>query len=1231
MDTSHIIVLIVFITNFDRQMTFETCDNITPIHFWNKTCANYDVCYLRPSTTSFWFETHFWGGYLEIAWDNSSVSLCSKIYEYDFLVLTDKPPARKDLNDTMLSLEACIRNQNDICKEKVDVYMRNCSGNILLRFPWVGAEENRVYVCTDFVFSGGCNDSTLNFTSELVSENVIEISLSGTGWYNTFEVGSQYTYMFPSIENAQTIFDACPNVAIHFLLQDPVPETIEETPAKLILCRVTRVSQETDYVYKRDCNYFIYMRKCNGKLQFETTWATWAILTPWTPHPPWPYMKLCLVWLNSVKVIPEIRHTTQYVDSDGNTAVMYNPFLQFRCSFEMEEDTLYKIKWYINDTMYVETEPSNLSEDLALKSDDINNMELGYKIKCGVVKMTIENFSEVSSFNFFAGWKISDMDVKVTKGGSVTVTVEQTVPIGCAYTAGEQTHCSEELSIVDPSFMPDICKGSILAVNADDTSKTNHQVQTLKQGSEWQGNTKYRFKLSTSDVSYDDATVYDLQVRLTDGADNRARRDTESRTKVIDTLHVDVTDAWRHLNKLCYSHVDPHMRTADGRYYEQQREGDYMFLRNIAEQMEIQESARYCFPPRRSNHKPPVCTCGIAIRFGADVFMVNRCGSLNLLDFVQCGEGGILEVDRVHDYRYRVRAPTGTIIDITLRRSKFMNIDVYMSPRDFGNLDGLCGYFDGIVANDFLHRDGNISNGNADYRFSDSWRLSNEENLFKKLNRVLEPWNNKNDGRTCSRINSITKMKCKVRRRFKREDDVKRDFERLYPLMSTRESIRLKRNAQANMEVEVASFCNASIFGSPAVMEMQDKLADEDLSEVVSQCVYDVTEGNDTVWVEAHVQALSNIVTTVLELNPLYVANNTKVVETFLSQTCLNNCSGNGACSETGYCACNEPYRGPDCDIDLRIPPIIYDIEGGGICDVATVSDCECFVIRTDNIFDGFMCNITTYMVFFNGTRSEVGYSQQTGEYEDIFTGICCVSGEQTDLHEDSRDLFIVMYELSISNDGENYGETIPVYVYDTTCIQQVFRNENTDVEIKAGHCFIDKTCIQQGSTKQGVDQCSVCNPPLEPFRWYKGNCDADRTELTSATLIGIIIGSVLGFGIIVFGTCMLLCKMIKKYRAVHDAQSLIQTCPENINLHVREPNSKDAVSTIMDGVSDTVDVGAHSTVNLKDRNVVDENIFYTCNQPIFEGASAKSDGLFDAKKTESSQAECESGISSIF
>jgi hypothetical protein len=65
--------------------------------------------------------------------------------------------------------------------------------------------------------------------------------------------------------------------------------------------------------------------------------------------------------------------------------------------------------------------------------------------------------------------------------------------------------------------------------------------------------------------------------------------------------------------------------------------------------LKVHEYARYC-----NNNGGAVCACGVAIRSGADVFVINRCGNYTILDFLQCNDGGIIDVQRIHDYRYKV-------------------------------------------------------------------------------------------------------------------------------------------------------------------------------------------------------------------------------------------------------------------------------------------------------------------------------------------------------------------------------------------------------------------------------------------------------------------------------------------------------------------------------------------------------------------------------------------------
>jgi hypothetical protein len=57
---------------------------------------------------------------------------------------------------------------------------------------------------------------------------------------------------------------------------------------------------------------------------------------------------------------------------------------------------------------------------------------------------------------------------------------------------------------------------------------------------------------------------------------------------------------------------------------------------------------------------------------------------------------------------------------------------------------------------------------------------------------------------------------------------------------------------------------------------------------------------------------------------------------------------------------------GPDCSIDERDGLTIFDIEGGGECDLADGEECECFYVRSENIQDNFTCSVNTSKVILN-------------------------------------------------------------------------------------------------------------------------------------------------------------------------------------------------------------------------------------------------------------------------
>ncbi|XP_060561563.1 uncharacterized protein LOC132721299, partial [Ruditapes philippinarum] len=533
------------------------------------------------------------------------------------------------------------------------------------------------------------------------------------------------------------------------------------------------------------------------------------------------------VHYNNVNVKPEIGHKIQRNEVNGKLQSVYTPFLQYRCEFNMIDGVTYRTKWYINGTFHVEMGPSSNQDELVFKEDYLSHLGPGYEVQCGVITADANESSEALSDAFFAGLKIKDESITLSKSGSATVDIEQTIPKGCYYTDDEEPNCEERMTFEDESSVSDMCAGKLRVQNTADVGNPF----SLKKGEQWTSTT-HRIMLTTADSTYDDATKFDLQVYVTDTPGHDKRRSVRSEVRI--------TDNYRHRNKRCYSHVDPHMRTVDGLYYEAQEEGNYTLYRNIKYQTEVQQSAQYCSPGSNSG---PVCACGIAVAVGADKFIFNKCYNTIFKFDLKCNEGGLIDIDEIHPHHYKVRTPIGTIIDIALHGwSNTMNIDIYMSAKDYGNVDGLCGTFDGDRSNDLLHRDNKTisDDDNRSYRFADSWRLTDEENLFKSNARLLTPWNTQMNGmadQPCSRPNSITKRKCKINRRTRRETNVLVQHKEMGQTFLSRE----RRSTDTFTNAEAFALCNNSIYNTPAVMEFPDYLAEEDPDIVVDQCVYDLT------------------------------------------------------------------------------------------------------------------------------------------------------------------------------------------------------------------------------------------------------------------------------------------------------------------------------------------------------------------------------------------------------
>ncbi|WAR02991.1 VWDE-like protein [Mya arenaria] len=487
-----------------------------------------------------------------------------------------------------------------------------------------------------------------------------------------------------------------------------------------------------------------------------------------------------------------------------------------------------------------------------------------------------------------------------------------------------------------------------------------------------------RFPIVTLDINYNDNSVFDIDLRF--GA---------------------------HTSALWHNYVLPSVR--------------------------VQQKTKLC------NNDRATCACGVAVRAGKDVFMINRCGSIHYIDFVHCGEGGILDVLEINSEKYRSWKERNHLYCFCQNRA------AKCSPSQ---------YYTCLFSNNITPLKCHVSQG---------YRMKRETDTHMK----------------------------ELRRLFDLMNSVDPPTHYLY-----------KRQAEAqNITAEDAhEACTGLINGSLAVQRYSDLSTSENSEQVINNCAYDVEVGGTLVWANAHVESYNDLVKNMIDLQPEYAANNTERINVFMANTCPSNCTGNGNCtlvdtSEEGVCVCDTFYHGADCSIDERNPLIIDDIETGGECDTAERSDdCQCFAIRSGAILRSIRCTVKTFKIFINGEEELVSEYRSNGSYEDIFTGACC-----SDLNKYDVDAFAVKYEVSASNDGISYGNIKTVFVFDSTCQSTAYDgNTNGTVVLNTtSGCFIENTCYFDGEISQ-MNTCLGCNASVNATGWSEAPCTTTTTNPTT-------------------------------------------------------------------------------------------------------------------------------------
>ncbi|XP_035829885.1 uncharacterized protein LOC106014199 isoform X2 [Aplysia californica] len=191
--------------------------------------------------------------------------------------------------------------------------------------------------------------------------------------------------------------------------------------------------------------------------------------------------------------------------------------------------------------------------------------------------------------------------------------------------------------------------------------------------------------------------------------------------------------------KKCNSVGDPHIRTFDGKKYDNYFEGEFVLYKHTTLPYEVRAFQRSC------NGKA-ACNCGVAIKSGDDVIVLDRCGfkrggpSIPLKPQVYYNNELTpgTKIDREKDDAYKVTLPTGMTIEVrpsTMgRRNKKVDIVliyIQASAFDFESTEGLCGTYDNDKSNDFLTISGHLVRGEKEFALS--WRVPSNESIYNGI------------------------------------------------------------------------------------------------------------------------------------------------------------------------------------------------------------------------------------------------------------------------------------------------------------------------------------------------------------------------------------------------------------------------------------------------------------------------------------------------------------------
>ncbi|KAK3585816.1 hypothetical protein CHS0354_038333 [Potamilus streckersoni] len=389
-----------------------------------------------------------------------------------------------------------------------------------------------------------------------------------------------------------------------------------------------------------------------------------------------------------------------------------------------------------------------------------------------------------------------------------------------------------------------------------------------------------------------------------------------------------------------------------------------------------------------------------------------------------------------------------------------MNVAIYLSKKDEERIEGLCGSFNNNQMDDFVIRQTGAITQDNDH-FSLSWKITAAESFLSQSNHNPGNWDikrllcvcpNATLTQTRSLINSSVcspdeSVLC-TRKPQQGKDVVRCRYHDIRPTSRSFQEMsrRVKRATQhiqypgkvgksvGNISLEDAETACATFFSASPNYKLQNNLPINTLNNSIHECAldYQMSEG-DISWAAPHLQSWTNNIETQISRDKIFQEDHANIMEEFLANACPNQCNNNGHC-DNGTCVCDNGFASSDCSINVMSPPPVNDIYNDGQCDTSTDNCCSGFSIYGDDFIrsESLECRVEETEVDVNGSVISLEPVVHRAEFVSLFELICPVRCKLPS--KSAQRPMATVYNLSVSNFGQNFGARQSMFVYDHRC-----------------------------------------------------------------------------------------------------------------------------------------------------------------------------------------------------